>query len=144
MLYILNEGITMCLKINKYYTNVCQHNLFILQYGYMFRLDVSHLQAPTITLPDALYTMGSQSGQSIWYSNCRGLKMTNIYSKHVAILYNKQIVPTYICVILIDVGQILAYPDSAICFSQTHFYQPYQFHGNVKLNDNIIQDRPPN
>jgi len=28
--YVLNEGIMMCLKINKYYTNVCQHNLFIL------------------------------------------------------------------------------------------------------------------
>jgi len=28
---ILNEGITMCLKINKYYTNVRQHNLFILE-----------------------------------------------------------------------------------------------------------------
>jgi len=27
--YILNEGITMCLKVNKYYTNVRQHNLFI-------------------------------------------------------------------------------------------------------------------
>jgi len=56
---ILNEGITMCLKINKYYTNVRQHNLFILKYGYMIRLDVSHLQAPTITLPDALSTFGS-------------------------------------------------------------------------------------
>jgi len=28
---ILNESITMCLKINKYYTNVRQHNLFILE-----------------------------------------------------------------------------------------------------------------
>jgi len=46
---------------NKYYTNVRQHNLFILWYGYMFRLDVSHLQAPTITLPDALSTLGSHS-----------------------------------------------------------------------------------
>jgi len=27
----------------------------------MFRLDVSHLQAPTITLPDALSTLGSHS-----------------------------------------------------------------------------------
>jgi len=26
----------------------------------MFRLDVSHLQAPTISLPDALSTLGSQ------------------------------------------------------------------------------------
>ena len=26
----LDEGITMCLKINKYYTNLRQHNLFIL------------------------------------------------------------------------------------------------------------------
>jgi len=32
----------------------------------MFRLDVSHIQAPTITLPDALSTLGSHSGQSIW------------------------------------------------------------------------------
>jgi len=30
-IHILNKGITMCLKINKYYTNVCQHNLFILE-----------------------------------------------------------------------------------------------------------------
>jgi len=58
---VLNEGITMCLKINKYYTNVRQHNLFILKYGYMFRLDISHLQAPTLTLPDALSTLGSHS-----------------------------------------------------------------------------------
>ena len=27
----LNEGITMCLNINKCYTNVRQHNLFILE-----------------------------------------------------------------------------------------------------------------
>ena len=27
----------------------------------MFRLDVSHLQAPTIPLPDALSTLGSHS-----------------------------------------------------------------------------------
>jgi len=27
----------------------------------MFRLDVSHLQAPTISLPDALSTLGSHS-----------------------------------------------------------------------------------
>jgi len=27
----------------------------------MFRLDVSHLQAPTLTLPDALSTLGSYS-----------------------------------------------------------------------------------
>ena len=27
----------------------------------MFRLDVSYLQAPTITLPDALSTLGSHS-----------------------------------------------------------------------------------
>jgi len=29
--------------------------------GYMFRLDVSHPQAPTITLPDALSTLGLHS-----------------------------------------------------------------------------------
>ena len=27
----------------------------------MFRLDVSHLQAPTVSLPDALTTLGSHS-----------------------------------------------------------------------------------
>ena len=27
----------------------------------MFRIDVSHLQAPTILLPDALFTLGSHS-----------------------------------------------------------------------------------
>jgi len=27
----------------------------------MFRLDISHLQAPTLTLPDALSTLGSHS-----------------------------------------------------------------------------------
>ena len=32
----------------------------------------------------------------------RGLKMTNIQSKHVALLQNKQIVLTYVCVILND------------------------------------------
>jgi len=49
------------LFICKYYTNICQHNLFILEQGYMFRLDVSHLQASTLTLPDALSTLGSHS-----------------------------------------------------------------------------------
>jgi len=40
--------------------------------------------------------------------------------------------------------QMLAYPDSDICFIQAHFYQPYQLHGDTKFNDNIIQDLPPN
>jgi hypothetical protein len=35
---------------------------FILKQGYMFRLEVSHLQAPaTFSLPDALPTLGSHS-----------------------------------------------------------------------------------
>jgi len=52
----------MCLPIHiKYNTNLRQHNLFILEQGYMFRLDVSHLHAPTISLPDALSTLGSHS-----------------------------------------------------------------------------------
>jgi len=38
------------------------------------------------------------------------------------------------------VRQILGYLDSAIRFSQTHFYYPYQFHGDTKLNQNSIQD----
>ena len=60
LFFLCSRG-SIVLEVNKYYTNVRQHNLFILQYGYMFRLDVSHLQAPTITLPDALSTLGSQS-----------------------------------------------------------------------------------
>jgi hypothetical protein len=39
---------------------------------------------------------------------------------------------------------MLANPNSAICFSKTHFNLDYQFHGDTKLNENIIQDRPPN
>jgi len=39
---------------------------------------------------------------------------------------------------------MLAYPDSAIVFIQTHFYQPYQFHRDTKLNETIKQDLPPN
>jgi hypothetical protein len=42
------------------------------------------------------------------------------------------------------VRQMFVYPDSATGFMQTHFYQPYQFHGDTKLNENIIQDLPPN
>jgi len=41
------------------------------------------------------------------------------------------------------VQQMLAYPDSAIRFIQTHFYYPYQFHGDIKLIENIIQDLSP-
>jgi len=37
---------------------------------------------------------------------------------------------------------MLAYPDFALGFFQTHFYWPYQFHGYTKLNENIIQDLP--
>ena len=42
------------------------------------------------------------------------------------------------------VRQILAYPDSAIHFSLTQFYYLYQFHGDTKLNENIIYDLPSN
>jgi len=42
------------------------------------------------------------------------------------------------------VTQMLANPNSAIRFSKTHFYSDYQFHGDTKLNENIIQDLPPN
>jgi len=33
----------------------------------MFRLDISHLQAPTLTLPDALSTLGSHVYMWITY-----------------------------------------------------------------------------
>ena len=39
---------------------------------------------------------------------------------------------------------MFAPPDSAIRFIQTQFYQPYQFQGDTKLNDNVIQNLPPN
>jgi len=39
--------------------------------------------------------------------------------------------------------KVLAYSHSAIRFSQTHSYKSYQFHGNNKLNENIIQDFVP-
>jgi len=40
---------------------------FFLKQGYIFRLEVSHLQAPTtFSLPDALPILGSHNGQSIW------------------------------------------------------------------------------
>ena len=42
--------------------SIRQHYLFILKQGYMFRLNVSHLQAlTTFSLPDALPTLGSHS-----------------------------------------------------------------------------------
>jgi len=37
-----------------------------------------------------------------------------------------------------------AYPDTALGFIQTHFYYPYQFHGDNMRNESIIQDFPPN
>jgi len=40
--------------------------------------------------------------------------------------------------------RLLAYVDSAVGFIQTHPYQHYQFHGDTKLIENIIQDLPPN
>jgi len=42
------------------------------------------------------------------------------------------------------VRQKLVYSVSAIGFIQTHFFKPYQFHGDTKLNVNIIQDLSPN
>jgi len=39
---------------------------------------------------------------------------------------------------------MFAYPDPAIGFILTHFYQPYQFNGDTKLNENVISDLPPN
>jgi len=33
---------------------------------------------------------------------------------------------------------MFTYLDSAVGFIQTHFYQPYQFHGDTRLNVNII------
>jgi hypothetical protein len=43
-----------------------------------------------------------------------------------------------------QVRQMLVYPDSATGFIQTHFYLPYQFHGDTNLNDNIILGLSPN
>jgi hypothetical protein len=42
------------------------------------------------------------------------------------------------------VRQVFAYPGSAVCFIQTHFYYPYPFHWDTKLKDMIAQDLPPN
>jgi hypothetical protein len=42
------------------------------------------------------------------------------------------------------VRQMTARPDSAILFTQTHFYWPYQFHGDTKLNENAVKDLTPN
>ena len=36
--------------------------------------------------------------------------------------------------------QILASPNSAIGFIHKHFYWPYQYHWDIKLNENIIHD----
>ena len=36
----------------------------------------------------------------------------------------------------IDVRQMLAYPDSAVRFIQTHCYG--KFHGDTKINENIV------
>ena len=48
-------------------------------------------------------TMGSQSGQSIWQRKCcKGLKMTNFQSKHVALLKNKKYCSDVYCVTLIE------------------------------------------
>ena len=42
--------------------SICQHNFFILKQSLMFRIKVSHLHAlTTISLPDALPTLGSHS-----------------------------------------------------------------------------------
>jgi len=39
---------------------------------------------------------------------------------------------------------MFAYPNSAVGFIQTHFYEPYQYHGDTKHNENVIQDLVPN
>ena len=55
-------------------------------------------------------TKGAQSGQSIWWEKCcKGLKMTNFYSKHVALLKNKIDCVDIYCVTLIEevIGQVL-------------------------------------
>jgi hypothetical protein len=41
------------------------------------------------------------------------------------------------------VRHINAYPNSAIGFIQMHFHQPLYLHGDTKINENIIQDLPP-
>jgi len=40
---------------------------------------------------------------------------------------------------------MFAYTDPAIHvgFMPTHFYEPYQFYGDIRLNENITQDLPP-
>jgi hypothetical protein len=42
------------------------------------------------------------------------------------------------------VKQMLAYLNYAIGFIQALLYWPYQFHGDTALNENNIQDPPPN
>ena len=44
----------------------------------MFQLDISHLQAPTLTLPDALSTLGSHSVY-MWITNLLELLKVNNY-----------------------------------------------------------------
>ena len=39
---------------------------------------------------------------------------------------------------------VFAYPDTAVGFVQTHFHYPYPFHGDTRLNQNTIQNLPPN
>jgi len=39
---------------------------------------------------------------------------------------------------------MFAYSDSAVGLIQTHFYLPYQLHGDTKINDNTTQDHLPN
>ena len=39
---------------------------------------------------------------------------------------------------------MFAYPDTAVGFIQTNVHYPYQFHGDTKLNYDIIQGLPPN
>jgi hypothetical protein len=39
---------------------------------------------------------------------------------------------------------MFAFPDSAVGFIQTHFYWPYQYHGDATRNENMIQDLVPN
>ena len=38
---------------------------------------------------------------------------------------------------------MFAFTDSTIGVNQTHYYFPYEFHGDTKLSENILQDLPP-
>jgi hypothetical protein len=41
------------------------------------------------------------------------------------------------------IRQMFTYMDFTICFIQTHFNEPENFHGHPKLYENIVQFFPP-